>query len=45
MCLNMASASLLKESMYIDDVLPRVVSRIPANISGLSKNQLPSHGN
>ena len=42
MCLNMASTSLLKENMYIGDVLLRILSRMPANISGLYKNQLPT---
>ena len=36
----MVSTSLLKESMYINDILRRVFSRMPVNISSLSKNQL-----
>ena len=36
--LNMATKSLLKESIYIDEVLQRVLYRTSVNISNLSKN-------
>lgn len=36
--LNMATKSLLKESIYTDEVLPRVLYRMSVNISNLSKN-------